>query len=255
MSCHHKIYAKGAAPKLGKKYYAAEIALVGNPNTGKSCLFNQLTGMDAVVSNYPGTTVDILEGKSIIGNKKVIVADLPGIYTLGSASDDEKAATDYIIQKKPAVVVNILDATLLERNLYLTLQLLELKIPLVIALNFYEELEDKQIRIDCKKLSSLLGVPVIPIDAVRGAGIPNLVQSIDSVMQGNIKLNHYVMHYDDHIEKAASAIAKIVDVDYIPKLAVAVRLIEEDEEEYKKVGDKGRIRNIIKKLFFVNRYS
>src|SRR3989338_1297336 len=165
MSCHPKISSKGVTHKFGKGGYAAEITLVGNPNTGKSCLFNQLTGMDAVVSNYPGTTVDILEGKSVIGNKKVQVADLPGIYALGSASEDEKAATDYIIQKKPDVVVNVVDAALLERNLYLTLQLLELKIPLVIALNFYEELEDKNIRIDCKKLSSLLGVPVIPIDA------------------------------------------------------------------------------------------
>jgi len=166
---------------------AGLVVLVGNPNTGKSCLFNQLTGMGALVSNYAGTTVDILEGKSKINGKLVRVVDLPGVYALGSSSDDEKVTTDYVNTQNPSVIVNVVDAKLLERNLFLTLQLLELKKPMVVALNFYEELEDKGISIDCNKLSKLLGVPVVPIDALRGAGIPALAKSIDSVRQGKIK--------------------------------------------------------------------
>ncbi len=162
--------------------HGADIALVGNPNTGKSCLFNSLTGMGAITSNYPGTTVDIFEGKSNFNGKPVRVVDLPGIYSLGGGSEDEIVAKDYIIRKKPAAIINIIDATLLERNLYLTLQLLELEKPTIVALNFYEELEDKGIMIDHEKLATVLGVPVVPIDALRGAGISELANKAAEIM-------------------------------------------------------------------------
>jgi ferrous iron transport protein B len=248
MSCHRKVSGKAYTQKFGGKVCAADIALVGNPNTGKSCLFNQLTTTDAIVSNYPGTTVEILEGKTAIGNKVLHVADLPGIYNLGSSSDDERVATDYIIEKKPGVIVNVVDATLLERNLYLTLQLLELQVPMVIALNFYEELEDKGISIDYKNLSALLGVPVVPIDALRGAGIPVLVKTIDAVMQDDSKFDYYHVKYDDHIEKAIDKIAGIIEEDNIPKRAAAISLLEEDDVEWGKTGHKERIRGIIDEL-------
>lgn len=248
MNFHKKNIVKRSIQEFGQKNSASEIALVGNPNTGKSCLFNQLTGMDATVSNYAGTSVEIMEGKTIIGNTILHVADLPGIYTLGSATEDERVATDYIIEKKPGIVVNVLDATLLERNLYLTLQLLELKIPMVIALNFYEELEDKGIHVDYEKLSNILGVPVIPIDAVRGAGMPVLVQNINAVFHGQLNNSHYVTKYADHIEKAANAIAKVIEKNSIPKRAAAINLLEEDKEEWKKIGNKDKIRKIIKKI-------
>jgi ferrous iron transport protein B len=184
---------------FGGNVCGADIALVGNPNTGKSCLFNQLTTLDAVVSNYAGTTVDIFEGKTMFGDKIMQVADLPGIYNLGSASEEERVARDYIVEKKPSIIVNVVDATLLERNLYLTLQLLELKVPMIVALNFYEELEDKGITIDHQALSMLLGVPVVPIDALRGAGIPELVKTIESAMEENIRFGYYQVKYGDNI--------------------------------------------------------
>jgi len=196
-------------PKFSREIYkhdfggnvcGAEIALVGNPNTGKSCLFNQLTTLDAIVSNYAGTTVDIFEGKTMFGEKIMNVADLPGIYNLGAASEDERVARDYIVEKKPKVIVNVVDATILERNLYLTLQLLELKVPMIVALNFYEELEDKGITIDYQALSMLLGVPVVPIDALRGAGIPELVKTIEAAMQGNVRFEHYQVKYGEQVE-------------------------------------------------------
>lgn len=227
------------------KVCGADIALTGNPNTGKSCLFNQLTTSDAIVSNYPGTTVEILEGKTALGDKVLHVADLPGIYNLGSSSDDERVSTDYIIEKKPGVIVNVVDATLLERNLYLTLKLLELQVPMVIALNFYEELEDKGISIDYKTLSVLLGVPVVPIDALRGAGIDVLVKTIDAVMRGDITFDYYHVQYDDHIEKAVSGIQEIIGEENIPKRAAAINLIEEDGVAWGKAGNKEKIRSII----------
>ncbi|MDO8661786.1 MAG: ferrous iron transport protein B [Candidatus Omnitrophota bacterium] len=230
------------------KACGADIALVGNPNTGKSCLFNQLTTADAIVSNYPGTTVEILEGKTAIDNKVMHVADLPGIYNLGSSSDDERAATDYIIEKKPGVIVNVVDAALLERNLYLTLQLLELEVPMVIALNFYEELEDNGISIDYNNLSALLGVPVVPIDALRGAGIDILVKTIDTIMQDSYKFDYYHLKYDDHIEKAIDKITEIIEEENIPKRTASINLIEEDDVEWGKAGHKEEVRKIIDEL-------
>lgn len=248
MRCHLGGSGKAYTHKFGRKVCGADIALAGNPNTGKSCLFNQLTTTDAIVSNYPGTTVEILEGKTAIDSRILHVADLPGIYNLGSSTEDERVATDYIIEKKPGVIVNVVDATLLERNLYLTLQLLELQIPMVIALNFYEELEDKGISIDYKNLSALLGVPVVPIDALRGAGIDVLVKTIDAIMHGDSKFDYYHVKYDDHIEKAIDKIVEIIEEDNIPKRAEAINLLEEDDVEWGKTGHKERIRGIIDEL-------
>ena len=248
MNWHQNIPRKRYRHRFCKNVCEAHIVLVGNPNTGKSCLFNQLTTSDAVVSNYPGTTVEIIEGKTAIGDKIFRVADLPGIYNLGSSSDDEKVATDYIIEKKSGLIVNVIDATLLERNLYLTLQLLELQIPMVIALNFYEELEDRRISIDYKNLSALLGVPVIPIDALRGAGIAELAKAIDAIMKDGTEFRYYHVQYDDHIEKAINKIVEIVEEENIPKRAVAINLLEEDDTEWKKARQKELIRGIIEDL-------
>jgi len=239
--CKHN--AKGL--KLGQKICDADVALVGNPNTGKSCLFNHLTGMGAITSNYPGTTVDIFEGKSNFNGKLVRVVDLPGIYSLGSSSEDEKVTKDYIIEKKPKAIINIVDATMLERNLYLTLQLLELKVPMVIALNFYEELGDKGMKIDYKKLSDELGVPVVPVDALRGPGIKEVVDKTVRLIDGKIDLRYYDVEYDDHIEKAVNEIGKIVKRDDIPKRATSLQILEGEEECFK---NKKKIDAIVKKL-------
>jgi ferrous iron transport protein B len=239
----------GDIHEFGKRITGADIVLVGNPNTGKSLLFNQLTGMDVIVSNYAGTTVDILEGKTTIGEKVLRVADLPGIYNLSSSTEEERISADYIIEKKPSLVVNVVDATILERNLYLTLQLLELRVPMVIALNFYEELEDKGIRIDWAALGKLLGVPVVPIDALRGAGMPGLVKIIDQTLSGDTILNHHQLKYDDHIEKAIDEIARITQEDNMPMRAAALHLLEDDNTQWLRVRKQEKeIRQIIQKF-------
>jgi ferrous iron transport protein B len=248
MNYRHKSGGKAHRHRFGRKVCGAEVALIGNPNTGKSCLFNQLTTADAIVSNYSGTTVEILEGKTAVGDRILQVVDLPGVYNLGSSSDDEKVTTDYIVEKKPAVIVNVVDATILERNLYLTLQLLELQSPMVIALNFYEELEDEGISVDYQNLSALLGVPVVPIDALRGAGIPELVKEIDAIMQGGLNFNYYQVKYDDHIEKAIDRIKEIIEEENIPKRAAAINLLEGDDVEWQKTRHKERIRYVIEEL-------
>jgi ferrous iron transport protein B len=166
---------------------SAHIAIVGNPNTGKSCLFNHLTGLSVTVSNYPGTTVELFQGKTIFKGNELRIVDLPGIYALDAASEDEDVTKNFLFKKTPEVLINIVDANLLERNLYLTLQLKKLGIPMIVALNFHEEANDNGITIDSKKLSSLLGLPVIPMDALRGAGVFKLMNQSLDIISGDSK--------------------------------------------------------------------
>ncbi len=160
----------------GSKLRGADIVLVGNPNVGKSALMNQLTGVGAFVSNYPGTTVEILEGDAVFSGKRIRFADLPGIYSLKGLSEDEKAALGYLESANPRVIINIVDSTKLERNIFLTLQLLGLGIPTIVALNFHQEATETGAEIDGKKLSALLGIPVVEIDPISGSGVGKLVR-------------------------------------------------------------------------------
>jgi len=168
----------------GSKLEGASIALVGNPNVGKSALINRLTGVGAVVSNYPGTTVEILEGMCDSCGKKFRVADLPGIYSLHGKSEDEKAALHYLKSNKIRAIINVIDATKLERNLFLTLQLLNTGIPVVVALNMHEEAKNKGRKVDAGKLSRLLRTPVVEINALRGTGNEALIKNSFKAMAG-----------------------------------------------------------------------
>ncbi len=134
------------------------LALIGNANVGKSAIFNQLTGLNQVVSNWPGKTVERAEGALRFSDYTIRVVDLPGIYSLSTFSMEEIVTRDFIVFEKPGVVVNVVDASSLERNLYLTLQLLELEVPLVVALNQVDFAAKKGLRVDALRLSELLGV-------------------------------------------------------------------------------------------------
>ncbi|MDI6808808.1 MAG: ferrous iron transporter B [Candidatus Eisenbacteria bacterium] len=152
------------------------ILLIGNPNVGKSVIFSRLTGIRVIASNYPGTTVSYSRGFTKVGQETAEVIDVPGTYTLDPTSEAEQVALRML--DTGDIVVNVVNATNLERNLYLTLQLLEKKIPMVIALNMWDETRHRGIRIDLQKLTELLGVPVIPTVATSGQGIKELVENI-----------------------------------------------------------------------------
>lgn len=153
------------------------LALVGNQNCGKTTLFNALTGSNQHVGNFPGVTVEQKIG-AILGQKNCDVVDLPGIYSMRTYTQEEIVAHEFILNNKIDGIINIVDATNIERNLYLTLQLLELKIPVVIALNMMDEVRENGGSVDVKKMSEALGAPVVPISAAKGEGLSELTDRI-----------------------------------------------------------------------------
>ena len=151
-----------------------KIALAGNPNCGKTTLFNALTGSNQFVGNWPGVTVEKKEGK-LKGHKDVTIMDLPGIYSLSPYTLEEVVSRDYVLKENPDVIIDLVDATNIERNLYLTTQLIETGVPVVIALNMADLLEKRGIKIDTKRLSMLLDCPIIETSALRGEGLDKLI--------------------------------------------------------------------------------
>ena len=152
------------------------IALAGNPNAGKTTIFNALTGLRQHTGNWPGKTVEKKEGEIEHNSLTISIVDLPGTYSLTAYSPEEIIARDYIIEERPDVVINVVDATNLERNLYLTVQILELDVPVVLALNMTDDLHKDGSKIDVDQLSQLLGnIPVISTTANQGKGISELI--------------------------------------------------------------------------------
>lgn len=152
------------------------IALAGNPNAGKTTIFNELTGLHQHTGNWPGKTVEKKEGEIQRGNLKIKIVDLPGTYSLTAYSPEEIIARDFIIQEHPDVVIDVVDATNLERNLYLAVQILELEVPVVIALNMADDLHNNGAKINLDLLSQLLGdIPLVPTTANLGKGITDLI--------------------------------------------------------------------------------
>ena len=216
-----------------------KVALVGNPNCGKTTLFNALTGSDQYVGNWPGVTVEKKEGTAKVGDVSFTVVDLPGIYSLSPYSMEELVARRFIIGEKPDAIINIVDATNLERNLYLTMQLLELERPMVLALNFMDEVEKKGDQIDCGKLAAHLGVPVIPISARDGQNIDKLVEEAHRQGLTGLTLEPDDL-YDDFTHAIHHRIGDIIhDRAYergIPAHWAAIKLLEGDSEVAKDLG-------------------
>ena len=175
-----------------------KIALAGNPNSGKTTLFNALTGSNQFVGNWPGVTVEKKEGK-LKGHKGISVIDLPGIYSLSPYTPEEVITRKFLLEEQPDVILNIVDGTNLERNLYLTTQLLELGIPLVLAVNMGDVLAKSGDNIDYAKLGKALGCQVVAISALKGTGIKEMVDEVLAVGREN-KL-HSIMHkYSGSVE-------------------------------------------------------
>ena len=235
----------------GRRHKRLHIALVGNPNVGKSCLFNQLTGMGVAVANYPGTTVELYRGKSRRRGVHLDIVDLPGSYAASDQSVEERIVRDYLSEDRPDVVINVVDANLLDRNLYLTLQLLEMGIPTVLALNFYEECRDCGVEVDAQALEREVGVPVVEIDALRGAGISELVDAAIAVAKRSERGKQF--KYDDHIEDAIAGISKLLDFPMpMSKRHFSISLLQDDKSAWRVLdshcqdcGDK--VRRIIRK--------
>lgn len=225
-----------------------KIALAGNPNCGKTTLFNELTGSRQHVGNWPGVTVDKKEG-IYKKDKNISIIDLPGTYSLSPYSAEEVIARDFIVKENPDVVIDIVDGTNIERNLYLTLQIIETKVPMVIAVNMMDEVESRGDKIDCKKLSEVLGVPVVPIVAKRGKGIAELINAAYQVAKSNMSPRDLDI-FDGNISSAIKSIMEILKDEENNKKWKAIKLIEGDEIVNKTISDSQKefVDNVIKQI-------
>ena len=208
-------------------------ALAGNQNCGKTTLFNALTGSNQHVGNFPGVTVDRKSGE-IRGVKNAAVVDLPGIYSLRPYTQEEIVSRDFILNEKPDGIINIVDATNIERNLYLTLQLLELRTPMVLALNMMDEVNANGGSIDVRKMSKALGIPVVPISAARDEGVSELIdQAVQTVRAGTLPQVTDFCGADSPVHRCLHAVVHLIadhaDRLHIPARFCAAKLIEGDE--------------------------
>jgi small GTP-binding protein len=215
------------------------IALAGNPNSGKSTVFNNLTGARQHVGNWPGVTVEKKEGSCTFQGRRIRVVDLPGVYSLTAYSLDEVIARNYIVNENPDVVVDIVDTSNLERNLYLTIQLLEMKVKLVVALNMMDIAVSRGYRINVPVLAVLLGAPVVPLVAARNQGTQELLETISGVYNGNITVGGINLQYGHDVEGEIAKLEKMISGNslagaYSPRW-LAVKLLENDGEIAEKV--------------------
>ena len=216
------------------KTKSLNIALAGNPNCGKTTLFNEITGSKQHVGNWPGVTVEKKEGK-YKKNKAMNIVDLPGIYSLSPYSAEEIVARNYIVEEKPDVLINIIDATNIERNMYLTLQILETEIPTIVALNMMDEVENSGTQIDIDKISKLLGVKVVPIVARNGKNIDLLMEEVKKTSnEKNKDLKIYSKDVEEFLEEI---LCHIDDNDsrLINYRWRSIKLLEEDSIESEKL--------------------
>lgn len=210
-------------------------ALAGNPNCGKTTLFNALTGSTAHVGNWPGVTVDKKEGIYKGESEKVNIVDLPGIYSLSPYTPEEVISRNYILDEKPSAIINIVDATNLERNLYLTTQLLEMDVPVIVALNMMDEVKKSGDKIDAQKLEKALGVPVVEISALKNTGIKELMQravSMPDKRKGTTVLKGALE------KQLETACAYYEEEQVLSPLFHSVKLLENDEIELKRKNAK-----------------
>ncbi len=208
------------------------IALAGNANVGKSVIFNHLTGLHQHIGNWPGKTVERAEGTLHFRDYTIDIIDLPGIYSLSTYSLEELVSRKYIAVEKPDIVINVVDASVLERNLFFTLQLIELETPMVIALNQMDMAKRKGIQIDIEKLEKLLGIPVMPTVAIKGVGISKLLEKvIETVEKGLVNKHAHVRYGEEVEEKIGKLMEKMKNVQFVyPPRYVAIKLLEGDEE-------------------------
>jgi ferrous iron transport protein B len=213
----------------------AMIALAGNPNAGKTTLFNNLTGARQHVGNYPGVTVEKKEGTYHLNGHRFNIVDLPGTYSLSAYSLEEIVARDFLIQEKPGAVINIVDASSLERNLYLTLQFMEMGMPICIALNMMDMAESRGITIDAPKLSTLLGVPVVPTIARSGKGRDELIRAAMTLLENKEPQRQLRISYGVDIDTVLGRMERVIDqekflTNLYPARWIALKYLENDDQ-------------------------
>ncbi|MFZ5807721.1 MAG: FeoB small GTPase domain-containing protein [Chloroflexota bacterium] len=207
------------------------VALAGNPNTGKSTLFNRLTGLKQHTGNWPGKTVTRAEGGYQFNNVRYKLVDLPGTYSLLSASQDEEVARDFILFGNPDATIVVTDATALERNLNLVLQVMEITDRVVVAVNLMDEARRKGLEVDTRSLARDLGVPAIPITARTGEGLSLLLQTVADVIEGRILTKPLRVSGTSEFQKAIDQLVPLIEqlVPGIPNARwVAIRLLDGD---------------------------
>ena len=225
-----------------------KIGLAGNPNVGKTTLFNNLTGLNQHVGNWPGKTVEKAEGHYNYNNNRVDVIDLPGNYALSAHSIEEIVSRDFIVDEDSDVIVNIIDASNLERNLYLTVQMMELGANLVVALNMNKFAQDKGYTIDAKKLSDLLGVPVVEIEANSKIGKDQLLKTIEEAAKNPVNTVNrlsYGPELFDHLNELQTAIEEDKNLNDVPSRWIAIKLLEDDEIILDRIEDSSKRNNIL----------
>lgn len=213
-------------------------ALIGNPNSGKTTLFNQMTGSNQHVGNFPGVTVEKKDGP-VRGHKGVTVVDLPGIYSLSPYTAEEVVTRDFLIHERPDAVINIIDATNIERNLYLTLQLMELNIPMILALNMMDEIRGNGISIDLQKLEDQLGIPVVPISASKNEGVDELTHRAIKCAETKVlpkNLDFCSGHVHNAIHSIAHLVAEEAKTAGLPLRFAATKIVEGDEPVIRKMN-------------------
>ena len=223
---NHPRYGESSYDKINNHqiYHESDLltfALVGNQNCGKTTLFNQLTGSNQHVGNFPGVTVDRKDGV-IKGYKNTLITDLPGIYSMSPYSSEEIVTRNFLLKEKPKAIINIVDATNIERNLYLTMQLLELNMPMVVALNMMDEMSGNGGTVLINELEAHLGVPVVPISAAKGEGIDELVSHVLHVAYYQEK-PQFLQHFDNQaLDRCINAIEHLIE-DHAKKARIPLR--------------------------------
>ena len=207
------------------------IALAGNANVGKSVIFNYLTGLHQHIGNWPGKTVERAEGTLSFKGYTIDIVDLPGIYSLSTYSLEELVSRKYIAVERPDLVINVVDASVLERNLFFTLQLMELETPMIVALNQADIAKRKGIEIDTEKLEQLLGVPAVQTVATKGRGVSQLLEMAIKVIEKGQTTRREVRYGEEVEERIAKITETLQNVQFIyPRRYVAIKLLEGDEE-------------------------
>lgn len=220
------------------------IALAGNANVGKSVTFNELTGSNQIIGNWPGKTVEKAEGKLHFEGYDIDVIDLPGIYSFSTYSMEELVSREYIAFEKPNVVINVVDASVLERNLFFTLQLMEMNVPMVLCVNQVDMAKQKGITIDTNKLEAALGIPVVSTVAVRGEGLHELMEAAIKAAQNKSMIKKDTIEYGGEIEKRIKKLTQIIESKNL-KLGynsrwIAIKLLENDSEIRKLLESKSK---------------